>query len=35
MTENMKKFLELVSQNEELAKKLNEADKEALIAMAK
>ena len=35
MTENMKKFLELVSKNEELGKKLCEADKEAVIAMAK
>ena len=35
MTENMKKFLELVSKNEELCAKVGEADKEALIAMAK
>lgn len=34
MTENMKKFLELVSK-EELAKKLNGANKEEIIAMAK
>lgn len=35
MTENMKKFLELVSQSEELCARVNAADKEALIAMAK
>ena len=35
MTENMNKFLELVSQNTELAAKVNVADKNELIAMAK
>lgn len=35
MTDNMKKLLELVSQNEELAKKLNGLGKEELIAAAK
>ena len=35
MTENMKKFLELVSKNEELCDKANTAQKETLIAMAK
>lgn len=34
MTENMKKFLEEVSKNEELCKKLNSADQETIIAMA-
>ena len=35
MSENMKKFLELVSKSEELCEKASAADKEALIAMAK
>ena len=35
MTENMKKFLELVSRNVELAKKLSGMDKEGIIATAK
>ena len=35
MTENMKKFLELVSQNTELASKINAADKDTFIAIAK
>lgn len=35
MTENMKKFLELVSANEELCAKVGTAQKEELIAMAK
>ena len=35
MTENMERFLELVSKNEELAKKLNCADQAEIIAMAK
>lgn len=35
MTENMKKFLEEVSKNEELCAKVSSADKETLIAMAK
>ena len=34
MTDNMKKLLELVSQNEELVKKVNTASKEELMAMA-
>lgn len=34
MTENMKKFLELVSKDEALVTKVNAADKNALIAMA-
>jgi len=35
MTENVKKLLELVSQNEELAKKLNGLGKEEFIAAVK
>ena len=35
MTENMKKFLEAVSKNEELAKKINTMTKEDLLALAK
>ena len=35
MTENMKKLLELISQNAELAEKLDAADKQAIIAIAK
>ena len=35
MTENMKKFLELVSQNTELVAKINAVDKDTLIAIAK
>lgn len=35
MTENMKKFLELASQNVELAKMLENAEKEDIIAAAK
>lgn len=35
MTENMKKFLESVSKNEELVKKINTMTKEELIALAK
>ena len=35
MTENMKKFLEKVSENEELIEKVNAAGKETLINMAK
>lgn len=35
MTENMKKFLELVSKDEALVAKVNAADKNALIALAK
>ncbi|MBQ3484830.1 MAG: Nif11-like leader peptide family RiPP precursor [Clostridia bacterium] len=35
MTENMKKFLEAVSQNEELAKKLSAMTMEGLLALAK
>ena len=35
MSENMKKFLGLLSENEELAQKLNDADKDTIIAMAK
>ena len=35
MTENVKKFLELVSKNEALSEKVNKADKAALIAVAK
>lgn len=35
MTENMKKFLETVSQNEELTNKIGTLDKEGLIALAK
>lgn len=35
MADNMKKFLELVSQNEELGKKLNGMNKEEIIAAAK
>lgn len=34
MTENMKKLLEQISQNEELAKKLTGANKEEIIAIA-
>ena len=35
MSENMKKFMELVSQNSELVAKINVADKNTLIAIAK
>ncbi len=35
MTDNMKKFLELISGNEELTAKLNGASKEETIAIAK
>ena len=35
MTENMKKFLEAVSVNDELIEKVNKMDKDALIALAK
>ena len=35
MTENMKKFLEAVSQNEELREKLNGMSKEDILAAAK
>ena len=35
MTENMKKFLEAVSKNEELVKKINNMTKEELLALAK
>ena len=35
MTENMKKLLEAMSQNAELAKKISELDKDGLIAAAK
>ena len=35
MTKNMKKFLEAVSQNEELAKKLSAMTMEGLLALAK
>ncbi|MBQ3484829.1 MAG: Nif11-like leader peptide family RiPP precursor [Clostridia bacterium] len=35
MTENMKKFLEAVSKNEILAKKINTMTKEDLLALAK
>ena len=35
MTENMKKFLEAVSQNEELQEKLNGMSKEDILAAAK
>ena len=35
MSENLKKFLEAVSANEELAKKVSTASKEELLAMAK
>ena len=35
MTENMKKFLEAVSKNEELTKKINTMTKEDLLALAK
>lgn len=35
MTENVKKFLELVSKDEALSEKVNKADKAALIAVAK
>ena len=35
MTENMKKFLEAMSQNAEQAKKISELDKDGLIAAAK
>ena len=35
MTENMKKFLETMSQNAEQAKKISELDKDGLIAAAK
>ena len=35
MTENMKNFLEAVSKNEELAKKINTMTKEELLALAK
>ena len=35
MSENIKKFLERVSANEELSKKLCSADRKAVIAMAK
>lgn len=35
MTENMKKFLELVSKNDELSKKMNDATKEDVLALAK
>ena len=35
MTENMKKFLELISSNEELVAKLNNASKDEVIALAK
>lgn len=35
MTENMKKFLEAVSKNEELTKKINAMTKEELLVLAK
>ena len=35
MTENLQKFLEAVSKNEELVEKVGKADKEALIAIGK
>lgn len=35
MTENMRRFLEVFSANRELADKVNKADKEELIAIAK
>ena len=35
MTENMKKFLEAVSKDEELAKKINAMTKEDMLALAK
>ena len=35
MTENMKKFLEAVSKNDELSKKINTMTKEELVALAK
>ena len=35
MTENMKKLVELVSQNTELVAKINSGDKDTLIAIAK
>lgn len=35
MSENLKKLLELVSRNEDLAKKLSSMDKEETIALAK
>ena len=35
MPENMKRFLELVSRNDEIAKKLNDMSREEIIATAK
>ena len=35
MTENMKKFLEAVSKNDELSTKINTMTKEDLLALAK